>query len=68
MLSDRLALPVVVENDANAAAWAEFRFGAGRDIDDMILITVGTGVGGGIVHSAAAASAAPTGSPPSSAT
>jgi len=51
VLSDRLALPVVVENDANAAAWAEFRFGAGRDIDDMILITVGTGVGGGIVHS-----------------
>ena len=51
MLSDRLALPVVVENDANAAAWAEFRFGAGRDIDDMILVTVGTGVGGGIVHS-----------------
>ena len=41
---------VVVENDANAAAWGEFRFGAGSDIDDMVLVTVGTGVGGGIVH------------------
>lgn len=43
-------LPVVVENDANAAAWGEFRFGAGEDTDDLLLITVGTGVGGGIVH------------------
>ncbi len=42
-------LPVVVENDANAAAWGEFRYGAGRDIDDQLLVTVGTGVGGGIV-------------------
>lgn len=43
-------LPVVVENDANAAAWGEFRFGAGEDTDDLLLITVGTGIGGGIVH------------------
>src|SRR5439155_27050903 len=43
-------LPVVVENDANAAAWAEFRFGAGRDVDNsMALYTVGTGIGGGLV-------------------
>jgi glucokinase len=43
-------LPVVVENDANAAAWAEFRFGAARDASDsMVMITVGTGVGGGVV-------------------
>jgi len=43
-------LPVIVENDANAAAWAEFRFGAGRDADNsMVLFTIGTGVGGGIV-------------------
>ena len=42
-------LPVVVENDANAAAWAEFRFGAGKDVDDLTLLTVGTGIGGGIV-------------------
>ncbi len=42
-------LPVIVENDANAAAWGEFRFGAGADADDLLLVTVGTGVGGGIV-------------------
>ena len=43
-------LPVVVENDANAAAWGEYRFGAGADTDDLLFVTVGTGVGGGIVH------------------
>jgi glucokinase len=48
-LSGRLGVPVVVENDANAAAWAEFQFGAGREVADMTLITVGTGLGGGIV-------------------
>jgi glucokinase len=48
-LNERLGVPVVVENDANAAAWAEFRFGAGQDVTDVVLITVGTGVGGGIV-------------------
>ncbi len=42
-------LPVVVENDANAAAWGEFRFGAGSDAQDLLFITLGTGVGGGIV-------------------
>ncbi len=40
---------IVVENDANSAAWGEFRYGAGRDVDDLLLVTVGTGVGGGIV-------------------
>ncbi len=45
-----VGLPTVLENDANVAAWAEFRFGAGRDADDsMVMITVGTGIGGGIV-------------------
>jgi glucokinase len=43
-------LPVVVENDANAAAWGEFTYGAGHDVDDLLLVTVGTGIGGGIVH------------------
>jgi glucokinase len=43
-------LPVVVENDASAAAWGEYRFGAGEDTDDLLFVTVGTGVGGGIVH------------------
>lgn len=42
-------LPVVVENDANAAAWGEFRYGGGADVDDQLMVTVGTGVGGGIV-------------------
>jgi glucokinase len=40
---------VDVENDANAAAWGEFQFGAGHDVDDLLLVTVGTGVGGGVV-------------------
>ena len=44
-----LALPIVVENDANAAGWAEFRFGVGRDVQDMVLLTLGTGVGGAVV-------------------
>jgi glucokinase len=48
-LESRIGLPVVVENDANAAAWGEFAFGAGADVDDLLLLTVGTGVGGGIV-------------------
>lgn len=48
-LEARVDLPVVVENDANAAAWGEFRFGAGHDVDDLLLVTVGTGVGGGLV-------------------
>jgi glucokinase len=48
-LERRIDLPVVVENDANAAAWGEFAFGAGADVEDLLLVTVGTGVGGGIV-------------------
>ncbi|MGH3513615.1 MAG: ROK family protein, partial [Pseudonocardiaceae bacterium] len=48
-LARRLGLPVVVENDANAAAWAEARFGAGRGVDHVVAVTVGTGIGGGIV-------------------
>jgi glucokinase len=54
-LASRFQLPVVVENDANVATWAEFRFGAGRDrsdsmvSDSMVLYTVGTGIGSGVV-------------------
>ena len=48
-LEERTGLPVLVENDANAAAWGEFRFGTARDVDDMMLLTVGTGLGGGVV-------------------
>ena len=45
----RVDLPVIVENDANAAAWAEYRFGAGRGQHEMVCVTVGTGIGGGLV-------------------
>ncbi|QNN53154.1 ROK family glucokinase [Nocardioides mesophilus] len=48
-LERRIGLPVVIENDANAAAWGEFAYGAGADVDDLLLVTVGTGVGGGLV-------------------
>ncbi len=48
-LEDELHLPVVVENDANAAAWGEFTFGAGEDVEDLLMLTIGTGVGGGVV-------------------
>ncbi|MBM7515371.1 ROK family glucokinase [Nocardioides nitrophenolicus] len=44
-----VGLPVVVENDGNVAAWGEFRYGAGRDHDDQLMVTVGTGVGGGVI-------------------
>jgi glucokinase len=44
-----LKIPVVVENDANAAAWGEFAFGAAKDVEHMVCVTVGTGIGGGIV-------------------
>ncbi|HEX5495275.1 MAG TPA: ROK family glucokinase [Mycobacteriales bacterium] len=52
-LSDRIGLPVVVENDANAAAWAEYRFGAARAERVVACITLGTGIGGGLVVSGA---------------
>ena len=45
----RLELTIGVENDANAAAYAEYRLGVGRDVDRMIMLTLGTGVGGGVV-------------------
>jgi glucokinase len=48
-LTSLIGLPVVIENDANAAAWGEARFGAGRGKRHMLLLTIGTGIGGGIV-------------------
>jgi len=49
LLYEASGLPTVVDNDANAAAWAEARFGAGVGSDHMVLLTVGTGIGGGLV-------------------
>ena len=49
LIEDRVGLPVVVENDANAAAWAEAILGAGRGYEHVVLVAVGTGIGAGIV-------------------
>jgi glucokinase len=49
-LSNRLGVPIVLENDANAAALGEKWMGAGRDVEDLLLLTLGTGVGGGIIY------------------
>jgi glucokinase len=48
-VAESVGLPVVVENDANAAAWSEWRFGAGRGQERLVCVTLGTGIGGGIV-------------------
>jgi glucokinase len=49
LLADRLDLPVLVENDANVAAWGEHCHGAARGVGHALVITLGTGVGGGII-------------------
>lgn len=49
LLAEALGRPVAIENDANAAALAEHRFGAGRGVRDLVFLTMSTGVGGGIV-------------------
>jgi glucokinase len=48
-LSRELGVPVAIDNDANVAAWGEARVGAGRGVDDMVLVTLGTGIGSGVV-------------------
>jgi glucokinase len=48
-ISSRLRLPVVVENDANAAVWAEWRFGAGRGESHLVCVNLGTGIGGAMI-------------------
>lgn len=49
-LEDLTRLPVLLLNDANAAAWGEFVHGSAADVDHMVFLTIGTGVGGGIVE------------------
>ncbi len=48
-LIGRIGLPLLIENDANAAAWAEYRFGAAQDEPVVVCVTLGTGIGGGLV-------------------
>ncbi|MGZ8783282.1 MAG: ROK family protein [Gaiellaceae bacterium] len=49
VIQEQFGLPVAVENDGNAAAFGEWRLGAGRRARDLVMLTLGTGVGGGIV-------------------
>jgi len=51
LIAERIDLPVFIDNDANTAALAEQRFGAGKGALNMVLLTVGTGIGGGLVLS-----------------
>ena len=48
-LEPEVGLPLTIENDNNAAAWGEFRFGAGRGADHLVYVGLGTGIGGGVV-------------------
>lgn len=49
ILSEKTGLPVVVENDANAMAYAEFRYGAARGMNNIVALTMGTGIGGALI-------------------
>ena len=49
IMRKRLGVPVAIDNDGNAAAIAEWRAGAGRGTDDLVMLTLGTGVGGGLI-------------------
>jgi glucokinase len=48
-LTTLIGLPVDIENDANSAAWAEARFGSGQGKSEILMLTVGTGIGGGVI-------------------
>ena len=50
LLRERYGLPGVIANDANAGAWGEFAFGRGKGSQNLVFITVGTGIGGGIIE------------------
>ncbi len=49
LMQERIGLPVFVDNDANVAALAEHLYGAGRGAKDMVMLTIGTGIGGGLI-------------------
>jgi len=49
ILEEKLRLPVFVLNDVNAATWGEWRYGSGKNVSDLVVIFVGTGVGGGVI-------------------
>jgi glucokinase len=49
ILEDAFRRPVVVDNDCNAGALGEWRFGAGRGVEDLVYINIGTGIGGGVI-------------------
>lgn len=49
IIGQQFSTPVWLENDANAAALGEWRFGAGRGVDSMVFVTVSTGIGGGVI-------------------
>ena len=49
LMRERLGLPVFIDNDANVAALAEFLFGAGRGARNVVMLTIGTGIGGGLI-------------------
>lgn len=49
VMAERLGLPVHVDNDANMAALAEYRVGAARGFSDAVVLTIGTGIGGGLI-------------------
>jgi glucokinase len=49
LMHERFGLPVGLDNDANSAAIGEWRAGAGRDVDDLVMLTMGTGLGGGVI-------------------
>ena len=49
LMQERLGIPVFLDNDANVAALAEHLYGAGRGADDVVMLTIGTGIGGGLI-------------------
>ena len=49
ILEKKLGMPVFVLNDVNAATWGEWRYGSGKNVSDLVVIFIGTGVGGGVI-------------------